>query len=211
MVIHILNLLFPITCVSCHKHGEYICDPCKQRLNFIPPSFLESGKYVDAFYSPFLFANKAVRELIARLKYRRIRPIANILGEMIINYLEKYEIQFPKNATIIPIPLHPHRQRHRGFNQSELIAQTISKALDIPLKSHVLEKTNKTRQQVGLAAVHRRENIKGSFTVPEAASVTKKTVIVIDDVKTTGATIEEAARVLKQAGARRIYAITVAH
>ena len=130
---------------------------------------------------------------------------------MVGAYLREYLPVFPADALVASIPLHPERRRMRGFNQSELIANHVSAALGMQMNSNLIMKVRKTHPQVGLPAFTRRDNIAGSFIVSEPALTAGKTIILLDDVKTTGATIEEAAHMLKKAGARRIIAVTVAH
>ena len=107
--------------------------------------------------------------------------------------------------------MHRSRKRVRGFNQSELIAARLSSLINLRAENHILRKNKKTAPQVGLSGEKRRNNIIGSFSVSNPESVKNKNVILVDDVKTTGATLEEAARVLKNAGAGKIWAVTVAH
>lgn len=227
-----MDIFFPVTCLGCSRPGLYICQRCRSDTPIVPPTCFGCGKLspnqkkslsgrtckqcqkktsIYGFYSPYLFASHPVRELIAGLKYRRIRPIADILGQMVSEYLLVHAASFPENSLLIPIPLYHRRKRKRGFNQSEHIAKKLSKRMKIPVESKFLLKKAETSPQVGLAATKRRGNIVNSFTVAKSRDVRGKTAILVDDVKTTGATLEEAARVLKEAGVVRVYAVTVAH
>ncbi|MBI2053434.1 MAG: ComF family protein [Candidatus Sungbacteria bacterium] len=111
---------------------------------------------------------------------------------------------------MIPIPLHKSRERVRGFNQSRLIAQECARSLRRPLHTDILHKTKKTAPQMELLREARLTNLAGAFTVSSADAIRNRTCILIDDVKTTGATMESAARTLKDAGAGKIWAITIA-
>lgn len=228
----ILDLLFPPVCAGCKKEGEFLCNLCEKSLILVPPKCFGCGKLspgtlripqgrtcrscreqtsVYAFISPFLYKQEAVRELIHNLKYLRVYAISDVLSKLLCDYIQYFKIQFPKNSVSIPLPLHPKRERTRGFNQSFLIAKSLSDVLDIPIYNGLLLRTKNTKPQIELRAENRRTNIIGAFTISSPEKVRDKTVILLDDVKTTGSTLEEAARVLKDAGAKKIWAITIAH
>jgi len=119
------------------------------------------------------------------------------------------ESQFQGDLVIVPVPLHSRKQRVRGFNQAEFLARSVSKKLDIPgglaLKRHI-----NTRSQVELSGRERRKNLEKAFFCQDQGLVAKKTVILIDDVSTTGTTLEECAKVLRTAGARQVWGLVVA-
>lgn len=227
----ILDLIFPIRCLGCGREGDLCCALCQSKLYFVPPTCFVCKKMIPdqgrippgrtcaacrkksciyAFLSPFLYDDDIIRELIHALKYRRIRDLALILGDMLWRYVHKFGIILPKGALLISIPLHPGRQRTRGFNQAELIARRVGERLNLPVAVDIFTKVKKTTPQVELSAEERRKNVVNTFVVPNASLVLGKTIFLFDDVKTTGATMEEAARVLKDAGAKRIWAVTVA-
>ena len=108
---------------------------------------------------------------------------------------------------LAPVPLHPKRLRHRGFNQALLLAQAFSQA---PVAREALGRTRPTRPQVGLKPKERRDNVKGAFSVTDPSLVKGKNVLLVDDLYTTGATVKECARVLRKAGARQVEVLTVA-
>ena len=139
------------------------------------------------------------------------REIAPLLADMIASHLSRMKVAPPKDALIAPIPLHKSRERERGFNQSLLIANALGGALGIEVRRDLVTKIKKTAPQMQLHREERLKNLLGTFIVPNPASVLKRTIVLVDDVKTTGATIEEAARVLRHAGAKRVWAITAAH
>ena len=122
-----------------------------------------------------------------------------------------YGITLPPQSILMPIPLHPRKERVRGFNQALLLAQDIRAHTSIPLDAHTLIRIASTPPQTTLSAQSRRENVEHIFSLRDQDKVRGKTIILVDDVKTTGATLEQAARVLKQAGAKEIWAITFAH
>lgn len=226
----ILDLLFPLFCLGCGKEGAYLCEKCRILLHTVPPICFVCGKMVTgrgkvppgrtcascqkhssvyAFFSPYLFENEVIRELIHALKYKRARSIAPVLGGLLSGYLKRFSVSLPLGALLIPIPLQKNRFRVRGFNQSELIASHM--LIPAARNTATLIKTKQTMPQTELSGDERRTNVAGAFAVINPGTVQGKIILLVDDVKTTGATIEEAARTLKKAGAKRIWVITVAH
>ena len=114
------------------------------------------------------------------------------------------------NAVIIPLPIHATKKRQRGFNQAELLAKPLAERLDIPLLPHAVEKRRKTEAQVGLTLRERRKNITTDLFMVKPNTVDNRTVLLLDDVFTTGTTISACAHALKRAGAAKIVAITLA-
>lgn len=227
-----LDLLFPPQCCGCGATGMILCASCADGLMRIPPqcfvchawvpstdttppgrtcSLCRPHSAVYAFLSPFSYQYSAMRELVHSLKYRRNREAARLFGDMLASHLAALHVIFPKDAMLIPVPLHKARQRERGFNQSFLIARALGQKLDIEVRRDVLIKTKQTVPQMELLREERLRNLHNTFFVQNPLPVQGKTVILIDDVKTTGATLEECARMLKKSGAKQIWAVTVAH
>ena len=152
-----------------------------------------------------------MRELVHSLKYRRNREIASLFADMMVAHLGVMHMALPQDGVLVPIPLHKTRERIRGFNQSLLIAQALGERIGMAVQCDVLRKIKKTIPQMELRREERIKNLANTFAVADALSVRGKTIVLVDDIKTTGSTLEEAARVLKEAGAKRIWAITVAH
>lgn len=175
------------------------CPSCSQK----------SSIYV--FLSPFLYADPLVKDLVHGLKYGRMQSLAPFLAELLVEYLVRFKIELPGNSLLVSVPLHPSRRRIRGFNQSELIVLYLSDRLKIRTETKILQKIRKTKAQIELSAEDRRSNLKDAFAVSSPALVKNKIILLLDDVRTTGATLEEAARTLKKAGAKRIWAVTLAH
>jgi len=156
----------------------------------------------------------ALRELIHLLKYNGVRPAANALGRMLWEALATLEPDFgPAPVLVIPVPLYKRKRRGRGFNQAELIARCALKSVArgrALLASDVLLRTRETQSQIGLTSHQRRENMRGAFAVARTAEVTGREVVLVDDVYTTGTTVTECAKVLRRAGARKVWVATVA-
>jgi ComF family protein len=153
----------------------------------------------DLARSALLFT-RTLREIIHHLKYSDRVSLAKPLGNILRECLDREP--FTGNL-IIPVPLHPSRERERGFNQAELIATRVGR----PVATHLLRRRKNTQSQTGLTRNQRKRNLAAAF---ETRGEVKGTVIVVDDVYTTGSTMNEIARTLKRAGAERVEVLTVA-
>ena len=156
-----------------------------------------------------------LRELIHLLKYGGVRPAANVLGRMLAEAIVGLVPDFPADSiAVVPVPLFRARLRHREFNQAELIARAATKLNPAPgrlyLCTGALERKRETPSQTGLTRHQRRENVRGAFGVAQPDIVKARQVLVVDDVYTTGATVSECARVLRRAGATKVWVATVA-
>ncbi len=155
----------------------------------------------------------ALRRLIHLLKYEQMRPAANLLAARLAQLIAGRSFAGSDPVLLIPVPLHRIKHRLRGFNQSELIARIAARYLDrARFTVHVgnLRRVRATVSQTGLTRHQRRENVRGAFVVATPAQLRDRTVILIDDVYTTGTTLNECARVLRKAGAREVVVATVA-
>jgi ComF family protein len=201
--------------------AEGVCSVCGERL-FSPYALAGSlCGLCQRAEPPFVRATaygsyeSGLRELIHLLKFGGVRPAANVLGRMLAEAISALEPEFGGNVVaVIPVPLHRVKLRQRGFNQAELIAWAAlkMKSLDDRLKlcPAVLERKRETTSQIGLTRHQRRENLRGAFGVAQADAVKGREVLVVDDVFTTGATVSECARVLRRAGATKVWVATVA-
>ncbi len=226
-----LDLLFPISCAGCGREDAHLCSGCVLTMPIWAPACFVCKKIVPAddaipagrtcrpcreksriyaSFSPYSYDHPAIRALIHDLKYRRMRGAAPALGDILITALSFYGVSLPRDAFLVPIPLYPARARVRGFNQAHLLADHIGKELGISVCADLLKKIKNTRPQMQLSRDERLKNVSNAFAVSDSAAVANRTIILLDDVKTTGATLESAARALKRAGARKIWALTVA-
>jgi ComF family protein len=154
----------------------------------------------------------ALRELMHLLKYERVEPAASVLGPMLSEAIGKLDLGAAA-VLVVPVPLHTSKRRERGFNQAELIARQALKELALPhaqLASDVLQRTRPTVSQIGLTRPQRRENIRGAFRVAHPTKLSGRDILLVDDVMTTGTTASECARILRKAGAQRVWVATVA-
>lgn len=151
-----------------------------------------------------------MRGLIHLLKYERVMPVSAALGRMLAHVIS--ELIGDAHPVLIPVPLHNRRRRSRGFNQSELIARAAGSYLPqrLELLHGTLIRQRDTISQVGLSREERIENMRDAFRVVQPSRVKGREIVLVDDVMTTGTTLSECARVLKQAGAKRVWAATVA-
>ena len=152
-----------------------------------------------------------LRELIHLLKYEQVTPAAAVLGGMLAQAIAKLRLEGA--IVVVPVPLHRSKRRQRGFNQSELIVRTALKKLPelhATLDPKVLERVRATVSQIGLTRPQRKENLRGAFRVAHPSTVKGTSVLLVDDVFTTGTTISECARVLRRAGAEHVWIATVA-
>lgn len=221
-----LDLLFPKICVSCKSEGAFLCSPCKTQIRVRTPSCLQcharstSGKTCTAcrnktgitrFFAPFSYRDAIPRELVHRYKYGRIKELAEALAEPLIAMLHASNFRPRGDMIIVPIPLHSRRKRERGFNQSELLARHLGDTFELPVATTCLNRVKNTMPQISLENDKERgENISGAFSVADPASIGKKTVLLVDDVVTSGATLKEAAFVLRKAGARSVWGLAIA-
>jgi ComF family protein len=185
------------------EEGEPRCGLCRR----LEPPFARATAYGSY--------EGGLRDLIHLLKYDEVRPAANVLGRMLREAIADLDASIGEgDVLVVPVPLYSRKMRQRGFNQSELIARAamkLSSAGDrLTLDSAVLVRCRETQSQTGLTRHQRRENIRGAFLVARPDAVTAREVLLVDDVFTTGTTVSECARVLRRAGASKVWVATVA-
>jgi ComF family protein len=220
-----LDLVFPKYCAGCRTEGPFLCAPCAGRLIPAPPSCpvcqrrnlsailcgsCEAKSGLRRFYAPFSYRDPLIRELIHIFKYGGVRELAQPLGSAVAGALERHALRPRGPALLVPIPLHRTRLRSRGFNQAVLLARELGSRLQLPV-AEALDRRRAARPQVEMPDhASRRANVEGAFRISDAASVAGRTAILIDDVSTSGATLGEAARVLRAAGCRTVWAVVIA-
>lgn len=218
----LLDLLFPARCVNCKKSGSALCDSCFASIKTVnPPLCKRCGQPLapsradcpECRLHPHIITQLraacwhegAVREAIHALKYNRRRDVVPALARLLTAQLATGELVFDM---LTSVPLHPSRERERGYNQAELLAeQTARRVRSTYVRA--LSRTRATTDQIGLNASERRANVHAAF-VSAGNIVAGKSVVLIDDVCTTGATLDACAAALFASGARAVYGLTVA-
>ncbi|MGO9402012.1 MAG: ComF family protein [Terriglobales bacterium] len=207
--------------------GSY-CSVCGEALHI--PAYLDGGEtrcmLCQRADPPFERAaaygsyDGGLRDLIHLLKFQQVRPAAAVLGRMLAETIADLDEAIPvgtglsQKIGVVPVPLHVRKQAQRGFNQAEMIARNALKQLSRPkrfeLATGVLVRRRETGSQIGLTRHQRRENLRGAFAVNDPTRIVNRDILLIDDVYTTGTTASECARVLRRAGAARVWVATVA-
>lgn len=231
----ILDLVYPQSCSICRKplgRGEKdVCEGCWKTLAILPApfcpyckSFLEDEKTVFEHRCVYLskpedrkiFTARSLgtfddyyQKLIHRFKYDKKIPLGKRLAQSLGQIVAQDE-DFASCDLVIPVPLHRARHRERGFNQSEVLAEGVSQAINLPLVKDILKRKKNTKDQTYLNAQQRTENVRDAFMVIQPERINERDVILVDDVITTGATLNECTRMLQKAGAKRIFAVTLA-
>lgn len=221
---HLLNLIYPRTCVSCetvlNNSEQHLCLNCILTLprtdaHLLPTELIERkfwGKLnVKNTYSFLKFTKKGkVQRILHALKYKNKPELAEYMGSWYGNELKGLDLA--QNIDLITgIPLHPKKQRIRGYNQADFFAKGLSESLQIPWDDHVLQRDVFTDSQTARGSRFGRfSNIKGVFTVVDADKVEGKRIALVDDVLTTGATLEVAGATLMEAGCTELVIITIA-
>jgi ComF family protein len=216
----ILEAIFPSKCVSCGEKGQELCLRC---LNDSPQAERESAKWILPLFD---YRHPPIKKAIVSMKYKSKKRIATLFGDVLYDHImeELADLVLMENfkeSILIPIPLSKRRLRERGYNQAELICDELIKIdkerngdreQNFKLENKILIKIKDEKHQAKINdRGERLENIIGSFAVKNPEIVKNKNIILIDDVITTGATLEEAKKTLKRAGARKIIAFTIAH
>lgn len=201
----ILDILFPIECLGCGKESVWLCDKCLETIP-LGVNFIER-KYLDRVLICGSYDNELLKKAIHTFKYDYASELCEPLGKLLLKILRK--VSLPEEFILVPIPLHKKRLKERGFNQAELLAQEIAKGFNAPVLK-ALCRSRHTLPQVDLNEKERLKNVQGVFDCQEHLKIKNKNVILIDDVLTTGATMEECARILKRNGVREVWGLVLA-
>jgi ComF family protein len=217
-----LDFLFPPRCFSCDRVGAWLCAECLDQLPRIEPPFCTccgrvvtahglcaacriSPLQIECIRSVFYFEG-ALREAVHRFKYHGCTGLASTLGDL----MAAYWIQHPMPAdVVVPVPLHATRLRERGYNQAALLAHEMAWRIGLVVDEQTLTRRRATAPQVELSAMQRKENVRDAFCC-SGNGLAGKQVLLIDDVCTTGATLEACAVALREGGACSVRALTLA-
>jgi ComF family protein len=229
-----LDLLYPRVCLLCLKglsgtDRHYLCDPCESALpRFGPeacpkcgqglgPGAIVESRCLDCWGRSLAFEGAvafgpyqdALRDLILRFKLGGERVLARDLGRLLAGRAAA-DARTGDADAIVPVPLHPQTERHRGYNQAALLAEALGRRLGKPVLLRTLAKVRATEPQATLEAARRSANVEGAYGVRRPDRVSGRRLILVDDVMTTGSTADEAARALRQAGAKGVFVAVVA-
>jgi competence protein ComFC len=218
-----VDSFFPRRCVGCGRVGDFLCPDCLRKLpritapfcprcgrpqvsGIVCPSCWQRPTEIDGIRSPFRF-DEVVRKSIHDLKYRNLKAISPCLAELLADYLE--ENPLPGEA-LVSVPLHSRRLRERGYNQSGLLARELGKRIGLPVMEDCLIRVKQAQPQVRAVDVEeRRRNVADAFVCRDKR-VSGKQIILIDDVCTSGATLESCAAALRNSGATSVWGLTFA-
>ena len=228
---YLLDILFPPYCINCgHENNSWLCFSCAKKIvpvvsqvcpvcEKLSPAGAyhlkcKKGKYLKGILSSAYFEEGPIREMIHNLKYNGLTSMVELLVDLMAKALTKnfqfqiLNFQSNSNFIITYVPLHWLRQAGRGYNQSELLARAIGEKIGIDV-CPLLSKTKSTKRQVKLRGNARRKNLQDVFSLKSDVSIKNKKIIIVDDITTTGSTLNECAAVLKKAGAKEIWGLVV--
>lgn len=222
---YILDLLFPKFCVGCDKEGTWLCDKCRAKIILVKkptcPNCLTltkkgqfcprcqkdthlTGLIVAAYYK-----EGPLKEAIHTYKYDGVFDLSHDLGKILVEVLKKQKLS--KKLVIVPVPLHHKRQAKRGFNQAELLAKYICANFDWEMNKKLVRFRQTQKTQAELSGQARRKNVRNIFCWQGKTELRNKSIILVDDVYTTGATLDECAKVLKEkANVKQIWGLVLA-
>lgn len=222
----ILDLFFPPRCAICNKVGYFVCPRCDSKIieakefrcpfcgslskkGRLCPRCRRKNQLTGVIFCGY-FKDENLRKIIIEYKYHGIFSLADYLAELLA---KRYRQSGVKVDLIVPVPRDKKRFRERGYDQTALLAKKLAKSLGVNY-AEILRKTRKTQSQVGLRRQERIMNLKGAFSLDlpseEKLNLKNKTILVIDDVFTTGATLNECAQVLRTIGPKAIWGLVIA-
>lgn len=198
-------------CLMCKENKpdstKYICEDCYSNLEIVNKESYVDLPYINKTYYSLLY-NRYLREQIANYKFNGKSYLYKAFGEIMVDTIKKKEIH--KNIDLITyIPSHKRKEAKRGYNPAELLASYISKDLNIQISKDNLIKNKLTKEQSGLNRLDRTTNLKDSFTLKNKEEIKGRKILLIDDIITTGTTLQETSKVLMENGAKKIIGLTL--
>ncbi|MCX6785781.1 MAG: phosphoribosyltransferase family protein [Candidatus Komeilibacteria bacterium] len=221
----LLDLIFPIECLGCNQEDVYLCPDCykKIQINSAPPPFKHPLKYLNGVLSAGDYHQVLLKNVIHCFKFRFTQELAEPLAKILAEFWDKQingnnnvpthncaSLPIMDNPIIMPVPLNKKRLLERGFNQAELIAKIFAEQFNYLLLTEAVIRQKNTAHQLGLNQKERTRNIQGAFQINQPELIKDKIIILIDDVVTTGSTLQEIAKVLKEGGAKEVWGLAVA-
>ncbi len=228
-LVGILDFIFPKRCVGCGRVGNYFCGRCRATIKFVRTNeaicpicqklaidgathpHCQTRFTLDGLVSFFRY-DGIVKKSVKAIKYRLVTDLATELINLVpATSLNNAVVAQHNNFVLVPIPLHPSRFRFRGFNQAEVLGKLLAKRLNIKLRTDLLKRIKRTVPQVEMKDRKKRlENMKDVFALNNTVAKTPENIILFDDVYTTGATLRSAANILKRAGVKNVWGMTMA-
>jgi ComF family protein len=222
----VLDFVFPPRCVSCETENAWLCQNCLNQISYIlGPICQQCGLplpnekvsicqscdnkvliAIDGIRAAAYFENTPIRQAIHSLKYYNHRAIVSILGQILAKTYHRYGLGAD---VLVPVPLHPLRWQERGYNQSELLAQALGNLVNVPVETQTLQRIRHTEAQTKLGAEARQKNVADAFAC-QLPKLARQNILLIDDVCTTGSTLDACAIALKQSGVRAVWGLTLA-
>ncbi|HHV47149.1 MAG TPA: ComF family protein [Tissierellia bacterium] len=207
------QFLFPEenTCLFCMSHMEgeegHICNSCSTLIEFAHREIDFHGPYLRKAYYSVIY-NRFIKENIHLFKYEGKSYLYKAFGELLLESINIKGLS-DKIDMVAFVPMHRRKLAQRGYNQSQLLAQYVSRKLNKPLLKNNIVKVKMTREQSRLGMLERRKNLKGSFKAVGFQDFKDKEILLIDDIITTGATMEEISKVLMEGGAKGVYGLAI--
>ncbi|HOA96430.1 MAG TPA: ComF family protein [Acetivibrio saccincola] len=214
MIKWLKNLLFPPKCIFCNdildiKSEEFICSDCPSKIPFLNEEIsLKPGDFYDGILCLFKYKG-IVKNAITRYKFHGKMSYYRVFARLLAEKIKETEI-LQNTDMILSVPLHRNKEQKRGYNQAYLIAKELGKLLETEEQSHVLKRIRNTESQSLLPKYKRKSNVKGAFLVVHPSKIKGKSILLVDDVMTTGSTLNECSRVLKEAGAEKVFVAVLA-
>lgn len=205
----ILNLIFPDRCAGCFKEGELFCQECELRTRK-RPRVKSSVLFIDKIYNWGVYEDNILSKALRTYKYRGAFRLSDRLSDLLVQAISPEIYLYRKDCIVTAVPAAKSRKNSRGYNQAELLAQKFCQKMNLPYSFEILARSRDTISQTSLSGRERLFNQKDSFNLVGADLIKNKKVILIDDILTTGATLSEAARILKEAGAKEVIGLVVA-
>lgn len=211
MLNKIIDYVYPRVCGFCNKiiSEEYACKKCQEKLKYMYESEKQQvsvNKYFDVLVCAYKYKG-IIRSKILQYKFKNKKYLYVSLSERLIELLNIYSNEID---IIIPVPIHFIRYFNRGYNQSFLIAKFIAEKMKKELRNNIIKKVRNNKAQSLLTASKRKNNVCNAYRIKKADEIKGKTILLIDDIYTTGATVNECSKVLKENGANKIIVATVA-
>lgn len=217
-------MVFPKRCLRCKKEGRYLCVNCVNKVKFAEQVCIECGKasidgitHVKCMKKQSLAGSvvvweykRVIRDAIVKMKYNFAYSIAEELSVYMTVFLKKKVTAIPKNAYLVPIPLHRRRENWRGFNQSGKVGELVASQIGWRFSPNILLRYKFTTPQVELKGKERRKNVKDVFVLNSIYHLQSTNYVLFDDVCTTGSTLKEAGKILMRNGAGSVWGLTIA-